>query len=189
MFDGARLMTSRSLSVALPSTSLWCLVRQLLDSGGVRALQVGRPGTCRASAHSVRNFVSVAHVSTPTQPFLQQPVFPERSAKTPIFDQPLVEVLVPGPAAASTASPSHKPLPKTSFNAELSCFLRSVSLQEWEGALQKQCLTLVHIVSLNLADLVAAAPTLPSGVLVTIQRCAKEWIARDVKASACALLY
>ena len=137
-------------------------------------------GSCE---HTHAAFLHLDYIS------LQLPVFPERSAKTPIFEQPLVEVLVPGPAAASTASPSHKPLPKTSFNAELSCFLRSVSLQVWEGALQKQCLTLDHIVSLNLADLVAAAPTIPSGVLVTIQRCAKEWIASDVKASACSLLY
>ena len=106
--------------------------------------------------------------------------FGDRARKTPLFEQEPVQILRPGSVRGSNAASSHQP-PKSSIplqaNKTVSNFLRSCNLQIYEAIVQKQCASVDLIAVLSLADLLAALPGIPAGVLCTMQTNAKKWLA------------
>eukprot|EP00438_Fugacium_kawagutii_P010969 Skav217175 [mRNA] locus=scaffold5232:11304:13991:+ [translate_table: standard] len=117
---------------------------------------------------------------------LRSAEFGDRARKTPLFEQEPVQILRPGSERGSNAVSSHQP-PKPSLplraNKTVSNFLLSCNLEIFEAIVQKQCVSVDLIAALPLADLIAALPGIPSGVLCTMQTNAKKWLASGAAAS------
>ena len=64
--------------------------------------------------------------------------------------------------------------------------LRSLSLQQWEGILQEEELTMPDLAAMSFQELRVALPTMPSGAVLRLHRAAQDPAAPDKAVAALA---
>lgn len=106
---------------------------------------------------------------------LREAVFPDRDRREPLFQQEPVHMLLPAREVPAQESPAQAPAPPGP-NASLHAFLRAHHFQTWEDAIQKQCITVQQLSSLDFLHLRAALPNIPAGVLLNMQKAALDWL-------------
>ena len=127
--------------------------------------------------HTHAAFLHLEHIS------MQVPVFPERQARTPLFQQQPVQQLILPTQRRQVTAQSRVPISLPPFSGpSLANFIRAYDLHLWGPLFHKQQTSAHQISSLPVADLIAIFPAIPAGVLCKIQSAAQEWLS---KASWC----
>jgi hypothetical protein len=109
---------------------------------------------------------------------IASPFFPVKRKRRPAEDQP-VQVLLPAQARPAVVSSSSAAQGSRRNPASLRRFLQHLDFTRWESVIAAEQLDLDMLATMSFADLKTALPTVPSGVLIALQREAPAWLKKD----------